>query len=230
MPGKRPRHIQRTTSMSQLRGATSLRPCNDAYGHAPRACCCPPDQESCHSAMDPPSEAEEIMLGSLPYVMEDVQYDMAPVSSAEESKGASRTVRKDSLSLDKQATPRFCETGLNRHVHEIGLIDFSQQKAGQWSSSSSSSSSSCKRQDAGGFGSLQPAHFLDMCYLCSKALGHGRDVFIYRGDRAFCSVECRHLQIMADERKEKGGLAGSKDGRVKPKDSHNTNQVETVAA
>ncbi|GMI97857.1 hypothetical protein like AT5G20700 [Hibiscus trionum] len=43
--------------------------------------------------------------------------------------------------------------------------------------------------------------FLSCCYLCRKQL-HGRDIYMYRGEKAFCSSECRSRQILMDERKE----------------------------
>ncbi|KAM0015651.1 putative Zf-FLZ domain, FCS-Like Zinc finger/3 [Helianthus debilis subsp. tardiflorus] len=46
-------------------------------------------------------------------------------------------------------------------------------------------------------------YFLDACYLCKKPLGCNRDIFMYRGDLPFCSVECREEQIEIDETKEK---------------------------
>ncbi|XP_039120520.1 FCS-Like Zinc finger 14-like [Dioscorea cayenensis subsp. rotundata] len=46
--------------------------------------------------------------------------------------------------------------------------------------------------------------FLSRCYLCRKRL-HGLDIFMYRGDMAFCSEECRCHQILNDEIKEKCG-------------------------
>ncbi|KAK1366235.1 FCS Zinc finger [Heracleum sosnowskyi] len=44
--------------------------------------------------------------------------------------------------------------------------------------------------------------FLSSCYLCKKQL-HGLDIFMYRGEKAFCSAECRYKQISTDEHKEK---------------------------
>ncbi|KAI7752724.1 hypothetical protein M8C21_019631, partial [Ambrosia artemisiifolia] len=44
--------------------------------------------------------------------------------------------------------------------------------------------------------------FLSCCNLCKKKL-HGLDIFMYRGEKAFCSEECRYQQISIDERKEK---------------------------
>ncbi|CAN8252469.1 unnamed protein product [Cochlearia groenlandica] len=45
-------------------------------------------------------------------------------------------------------------------------------------------------------------HFLSSCYLCTKKL-HGHDIFIYRGEKAFCSTECRSSHIANDEKKKK---------------------------
>lgn len=44
--------------------------------------------------------------------------------------------------------------------------------------------------------------FLSSCHLCKKKL-HGLDIFMYRGEKAFCSEECRYKQISFDEHKEK---------------------------
>ncbi|RZC85382.1 hypothetical protein C5167_041565 [Papaver somniferum] len=47
-----------------------------------------------------------------------------------------------------------------------------------------------------------PSDFLSSCYLCRKKL-HGKDIYMYRGEKAFCSTECRYKQIADDERKDK---------------------------
>lgn len=49
--------------------------------------------------------------------------------------------------------------------------------------------------------------FLSACFFCKRHLGLGKDIFMYRGDRAFCSAECRYQQIVVDERKE--GCSGA---------------------
>ncbi|KAG6486239.1 FCS-Like Zinc finger 5-like [Zingiber officinale] len=51
-----------------------------------------------------------------------------------------------------------------------------------------------------------PAPFLRACGLCSRRLGPGQDAYMYRGDIAFCSSECRQQQISKDEQKEKCSL------------------------
>ncbi|KAK4770357.1 hypothetical protein SAY87_030889 [Trapa incisa] len=72
------------------------------------------------------------------------------------------------------------------------------------SSSSSSSSISPRLYDAR-YKDHHPhqPHFLESCFLCKKTLGNNRDIFMYRGDMAFCRKECRHEQIDMDEAKEK---------------------------
>ncbi|XP_058086067.1 FCS-Like Zinc finger 3 [Magnolia sinica] len=46
-------------------------------------------------------------------------------------------------------------------------------------------------------------HFLDSCHLCNKPLGENKDIFMYRGNTPFCSVECRQEQMDIDEAAEK---------------------------
>ncbi|KAM0952904.1 putative Zf-FLZ domain-containing protein [Dioscorea sansibarensis] len=44
--------------------------------------------------------------------------------------------------------------------------------------------------------------FLRACQLCRRRLVAGRDIFMYRGNMAFCSAECRQLQMNIDEELE----------------------------
>ncbi|KAM0853083.1 hypothetical protein ACQ4PT_051325 [Festuca glaucescens] len=46
------------------------------------------------------------------------------------------------------------------------------------------------------------ADFLGCCDRCRRPLD-GKDIFMYRGDRAFCSTECRYQAIVNDEFQEK---------------------------
>eukprot|EP00250_Pteridium_aquilinum_P034572 c7770_g1_i1 orf=82-972(+) len=61
------------------------------------------------------------------------------------------------------------------------------------------SSSFGKLGDSAAF--ISPVDFLDVCFCCKRRLRPERDIFIYRGDTAFCSEECRHRQILSDERR-----------------------------
>ncbi|CAK8563707.1 unnamed protein product [Lathyrus sativus] len=41
--------------------------------------------------------------------------------------------------------------------------------------------------------------FLQQCFLCNKKLLSEKDIYMYKGDKAFCSVDCRCKQILTDE-------------------------------
>ncbi|KAL8105075.1 hypothetical protein AgCh_029024 [Apium graveolens] len=41
--------------------------------------------------------------------------------------------------------------------------------------------------------------FLSFCYNCNKNLDQGIDIYMYRGEKAFCSGECRDKEIMSEE-------------------------------
>ncbi|KAH7296665.1 hypothetical protein KP509_26G033300 [Ceratopteris richardii] len=38
---------------------------------------------------------------------------------------------------------------------------------------------------------IQDINFLDACANCQRAFAPGKDIFMYRGDQAFCSIQCR---------------------------------------
>ncbi|XP_047339443.1 FCS-Like Zinc finger 15-like [Impatiens glandulifera] len=44
--------------------------------------------------------------------------------------------------------------------------------------------------------------FLDNCSLCRRKLLPSKDIYMYKGDRAFCSEECRCRQIFMDEEED----------------------------
>ncbi|GER45064.1 hypothetical protein STAS_21985 [Striga asiatica] len=44
--------------------------------------------------------------------------------------------------------------------------------------------------------------YLKSCHLCTKPLSLDKEIYMYRGNLGFCSVECRDRQIYLDETKE----------------------------
>ncbi|KAL6972603.1 hypothetical protein U1Q18_026778 [Sarracenia purpurea var. burkii] len=44
--------------------------------------------------------------------------------------------------------------------------------------------------------------FLKSCHLCNKNLCPNKDVYMYRGNQGFCSVECRSRKIYLDHVRE----------------------------
>ncbi|GKV17963.1 hypothetical protein SLEP1_g28406 [Rubroshorea leprosula] len=66
--------------------------------------------------------------------------------------------------------------------------------------------------------------FLSSCHLCRKNL-HGKDIYMYRGEKGFCSSECRSRQIMMDERREQQCRSeASRSGKV-TNSAHNAGQI-----
>ncbi|KAF5452538.1 hypothetical protein F2P56_027520 [Juglans regia] len=47
--------------------------------------------------------------------------------------------------------------------------------------------------------SYPPENFLSFCYSCKKNLDHGKDIYMYRGEKSFCSSECRQQQMLLEE-------------------------------
>lgn len=45
--------------------------------------------------------------------------------------------------------------------------------------------------------------FLSCCYFCKKKLEEGKDIYMYRGEKAFCSWDCRLEEISIEEEQEK---------------------------
>lgn len=60
----------------------------------------------------------------------------------------------------------------------------------------SSSSSSCAA--AGGGGGDGDYHYLDACFLCKRDITFNRHIFMYKGNAAFCSDDCRQDQMDMD--------------------------------
>ena len=56
----------------------------------------------------------------------------------------------------------------------------------------------CATSLCGAGETFRVADFLGCCDRCRRPLD-GKDIFMYRGDRAFCSTECRYQAIVSDE-------------------------------
>ncbi|KAJ0076405.1 hypothetical protein Patl1_34120 [Pistacia atlantica] len=52
--------------------------------------------------------------------------------------------------------------------------------------------------------------FLSFCYSCNKKLEKGENIYMYRGEKAFCSFDCRSEEIFAEEEIEKSFNNSSK--------------------
>ncbi|XP_039037655.1 FCS-Like Zinc finger 8-like [Hibiscus syriacus] len=47
--------------------------------------------------------------------------------------------------------------------------------------------------------SFQSDNFLSFCHACNKNLSPGKDIYMNRGEKAFCSKECRYQGMMLEE-------------------------------
>ncbi|CAH8304641.1 unnamed protein product [Eruca vesicaria subsp. sativa] len=82
-----------------------------------------------------------------------------------------------------------------------------------------------------GFVVRDEPHFLESCSLCRKTLSLNSDIFMYRGDMAFCSQECRQEQIESDEKKAKRwrkASSSSSSSRSKNSVAGKTVRTETL--
>ncbi|XP_054807621.1 FCS-Like Zinc finger 3-like [Prosopis cineraria] len=70
-------------------------------------------------------------------------------------------------------------------------------------------------------------HFLRTCRLCNRRLAPGQDIYMYRGDTAFCSLECREEQMKQDERKDKWNKVTSKKQQDSTSSSTSTSKAST---
>ncbi|KAG2400224.1 hypothetical protein LR48_Vigan04g211700 [Vigna angularis] len=59
--------------------------------------------------------------------------------------------------------------------------------------------------------------FLSFCHHCNKKLEEGKDIYIYGGEKAFCSLTCRAMEIMIDEELEKSNTDPPCENSAKPK-------------
>ncbi|XP_044470611.1 FCS-Like Zinc finger 5-like [Mangifera indica] len=77
---------------------------------------------------------------------------------------------------------------------------------------------------------METSHFLRACGLCNRRLAPGRDIYMYRGDTAFCSLECREKKMKQDERREKLSASSSSSPPPGPRASTASGESEPVAA
>ncbi|KAL8047616.1 hypothetical protein ABFX02_07G012100 [Erythranthe guttata] len=56
-----------------------------------------------------------------------------------------------------------------------------------------------RRRNAPSYFSSSACGFLEYCFLCTQKLLPGKDIYMYKGDKAFCSEDCRCRQIFMDE-------------------------------
>ncbi|KAL2897667.1 Protein MARD1 [Bienertia sinuspersici] len=56
--------------------------------------------------------------------------------------------------------------------------------------------------------------FLSYCHFCKKKLEEGKDIYMYRGEKAFCSWDCRLEEISIEEEQEKSIIEAPGEPRM----------------
>lgn len=82
-------------------------------------------------------------------------------------------------------------------------------------------------RSSGELAGFPPSDFLSSCNLCHKKL-HGKDIYMYRGEKAFCSTECRYRQMVMDERTEKCSSEASRPAEVAGSPYYTNGQIFTT--
>ncbi|CAM8994330.1 unnamed protein product [Rhodiola kirilowii] len=67
----------------------------------------------------------------------------------------------------------------------------------------------------------------ESCFMCEKPLGCNSDIFMYRGNTPFCSMECRHEQIEMDNAEERRKRKRSAH-RIKSESARSTVRMDTI--
>ncbi|KAK9690301.1 hypothetical protein RND81_09G118800 [Saponaria officinalis] len=60
------------------------------------------------------------------------------------------------------------------------------------------------------------SEFMKYCHSCKMKLDHGKDIYMYRGEKAFCSEECREREIYFDQSKLKKKRLAREAAKGKP--------------
>ncbi|KAF4358353.1 hypothetical protein F8388_014623 [Cannabis sativa] len=72
------------------------------------------------------------------------------------------------------------------------------------------------------------SHFLRACFLCKRRLVPNRDIYMYRGISAYCSLECRQQQINHDEKMDKEEAAHASNSAATSARSHASAKSEII--
>ncbi|MCO5571423.1 hypothetical protein L7F22_025163 [Adiantum nelumboides] len=124
-----------------------------------------------------------------------------------------KSLLQESLRLDVAELPVHAATGIVHHTDTLPptIPNMHNMQAGPLLPASSTTS----RMPSSSFDKHSMSEsFMNACYSCKKLLGHGRDIYMYRGDAAFCSEDCRLRQITYDECRQKCSMPASQDTSI----------------
>ncbi|GLJ33856.1 hypothetical protein SUGI_0680500 [Cryptomeria japonica] len=235
MLGKRPRvpSMRRTTSMSQM-GSGSCSPASELVPKEKQRATFPAGsqlrapgsgQTSVPSwKLNPSDSVQKCSNGA---VLSN-QHQISALGALPEDMGMSESLHSAKpLFMGSQGQAQFHFQSGNSDFHSQKPIMSSIGAASEVSGDHVLSIIEAAHSGGGSSGSVygvrvvEPAHFLQACFLCTRRLGHGQDIYMYRDDRAFCSAECRYQQIVIDEHNEKRSVKVITTGAVPSVRQHN---------
>ncbi|KAK7293578.1 hypothetical protein RJT34_16446 [Clitoria ternatea] len=94
-----------------------------------------------------------------------------------------------------KTTHIFCDCILETHANDFQKHNKNEEKGEGLSSPSANRSRTPNKYPSD--------DFLSFCDHCNRKLEEGKDIYIYRGEKSFCSLTCRATEIMIDEELEK---------------------------
>ncbi|KAK4267138.1 hypothetical protein QN277_023961 [Acacia crassicarpa] len=140
---------------------------------------------------------------------------MSPFNKVEEAKQDENLKKKKKKKLtDQKRNSTYCSSSSeedgggrgrrNHHHHQTAMDVIGLRIVTQITNSKSTKSnnvvvkSSLRKSNS----DATTTCFLKTCSLCNKILSPDKDIYMYRGDQGFCSIECRNRQIVMDEMRE----------------------------
>ncbi|CAK9273424.1 unnamed protein product [Sphagnum jensenii] len=209
MTGKRPRTLRRTSSESLIESVSFTQECSPLPEH-------PKEKLKPTPVKEPRKVVEGVglsivaaMNNNTAVVQEELKSSNivdrrnSAQSSSSSCRPAAAAIKADSI-LHSRPNP-YCTTAQKQSMS----IPILHPEEGERDTFLLRTSSSFKTQQVvvvpdavAAAAAASAVHFLDACYFCKRHLVDGKDIYMYRGDKAFCSTECRSQQIMLDERHE----------------------------
>ncbi|GAB2275611.1 hypothetical protein Dimus_010368 [Dionaea muscipula] len=98
------------------------------------------------------------------------------------------------------------------HIFGDCILECHAGETPLWNRMGGVESASPKLVKCSKFSSSYPSDdFLSFCYFCKKKLEEGKDIYMYRGERAFCSSDCRLEEILIEQGMDKSISEGAKE-------------------
>ncbi|XP_065868660.1 FCS-Like Zinc finger 10 [Euphorbia lathyris] len=134
----------------------------------------------------------DIKLSSLP----------VPISTSQGHVG-SLSAREIELSEDYTCIISYGPNPKTTHIFGDCILECHTNELSNFTKTENMESELSREADSPDSSTPYPSdEFLSFCYSCKKKLEEGDDIYIYRGEKAFCSFDCRSDEIFAEDETE----------------------------